>query len=513
MILNRRTISLFILIVSFCGPLKAQLDPPKQYPQLFRDVQMSHIFADQKTFVDCTPRVNPDSLDFLYMAQKSEPCFNLHDFVGLYFDTIQTDTTAMLHHLHFLWNELTRQPDQQAQYSTLLPLPNSYIIPGGRFTEIYYWDSYFTMLGLQVDGRTDLIRDMVDNFEFLIETYGHIPNGNRSYYLSRSQPPFFALMVELLAKTTNDEQTYLNYLDAMEREYDFWMTGDRLVQLEKGAVLNRYWDAENTPRPESYWHDAELLEPSGRDSSLFRDLRAAAESGWDFSTRWFADGRSLGSIQTTQLLPVDLNCLLYRVEMILAKSYRLKGIPQQEASYNGLAEKRKQAIQQYCWDNSLGFFTDFNLSSKTLSPQLTLAGLFPLYIGIASSEQAGRVIAKIESDFLKEGGLVTSLVENSNQQWDSPNGWAPMQWIGYVALKNYNRPDLAEKLARRWTKLNCKVYFESGKMKEKYDVIDPDRPGGGGEYEGQDGFGWTNGVFLRLWEELHPESNRVEKPK
>ena len=115
-----------------------------------------------------------------------------------------------------------------------------------------------------------------------------------------------------------------------------------------------------------------------------------------------------------------------------------------------------------------------------------------------------KVMAKIESDFLKAGGLVTTLVENSGQQWDFPNGWAPLQWIGYVAFKNYGNTELANELARRWIRLNAKVYFETGKMKEKYDVVDPDRPGGGGEYEGQDGFGWTNGVFLKMWDGLHP---------
>ncbi len=504
MIEKMRTIILVIFAVCYYGSLYAQVDPPHQYPQLFKAVQNQRVFKDQKTFVDCNPKVNPSSLDSLYLTNKAKSDFSLKNFVGTYFDTLQQDTAAMLHHLHFLWNELTREPDQKQQYSTLLPLPKPYIIPGGRFKEIYYWDSYFTMLGLQVDGKTDMIRNMVDNFSYLIATYGHIPNGNRSYYLSRSQPPFFALMVELLANATHDNAIYLQYLDAMEKEYHYWMTGEKTVQLEDGIILNRYWDQKNTPRPESYSHDAELLEPSGRDSSLFRDIRSAAESGWDFSTRWFADSKKLGTIQTTGLLPVDLNCLLYRVEMILAKSYELKGDGEMADSYKRLAANRKNAILQYCWNEQLGFFTDYNISTKTHSAHINLAGLFPLFTDIASQEQAEKVMAKIESDFLKAGGLVTTLVENSGQQWDFPNGWAPLQWIGYVAFKNYGNTELANELARRWIRLNAKVYFETGKMKEKYDVVDPDRPGGGGEYEGQDGFGWTNGVFLKMWDGLHP---------
>ena len=505
MINKFRLTALLVLTTFYCGNLQAQVDPPRQYPQLFKDVQLQHVFKDQKTFVDCNPKVNPLLLDQLYREQKGKPGFVLKDFVDDYFDTIQSDTTAMLHHLHFLWNELTRQPDQKQDYSTLLPLPNPYIIPGGRFKEIYYWDSYFTMLGLQVDGKTDMIRNMVDNFAYLIDTYGHIPNGNRSYYLSRSQPPFFALMVELLADATHDDGVYLHYLDALEDEYDYWMSGEKLVHLGEGVKLNRYWDQENTPRPESYWHDAELLGLSGRDSSLFRDLRSAAESGWDFSTRWFKDRQNLKTIQTTQLIPVDLNCLLYEVETILAKAYKLKSDEQMAASYSGIAQNRKNAILKYCWNQQLGFFTDYNLSTQKCTSQPTLAGLFPLFSRIASAEQAQEVTAKVESEFLKAGGLVTTLVENSGQQWDYPNGWAPLQWVGYIAFKNYGNRELAHELAARWIHLNAKVYFETGKMKEKYDVVDPDRPGGGGEYEGQDGFGWTNGVFLKMWSELHPD--------
>jgi alpha,alpha-trehalase len=505
MINKLKRIGLTVLATFFLGNLYAQVDPPRQYPQVFKAVQLHHVFKDQKTFVDCNPKVDPLLLDQLYEEQKEKPGFILKDFVGTYFDTLQADTAAMLHHLPFLWNELTRQPDQQQQYSTLLPLPDPYIIPGGRFKEIYYWDSYFTMLGLQVDGKIEMIRNMVDNFSYLIENYGHIPNGNRSYYLSRSQPPFFGLMVELLANSTHDNDIYLQYLDALENEYDYWMAGDKLVDLNGGVKLNRYWDQESTPRPESYWHDAELLESSGRDSLLFRDLRSAAESGWDFSTRWFEDGQNLKTIQTTQLIPVDLNCLLYKVETILAKAYQLKGDEQMAASYSGIAENRKNAILQYCWNNQFGFFTDYNLLTKQGVSQSTLAGLFPLFVRIASEEQAAKVIAKVKSEFLKAGGLVTTLVENSGQQWDYPNGWAPLQWVGYVAFKNYENDELARELARRWIDLNVKVYFETGKMKEKYDVVDPDRPGGGGEYEGQDGFGWTNGVFLRMWSELHPD--------
>lgn len=495
------TFSLLIFLL-FVELSQAQTDPSVDYPHLFRDVQLQHIFRDQKTFVDLPPKIDPSGLDQLYLAQKDRDYFNLKDFVGTYFDAIQQDTTAMLQHIHRLWNELTRTPDQQNAFSSLLPLPQAYVVPGGRFTEIYYWDSYFTMLGLQVDGRADLIANMVDNFAYLIQSYGHIPNGNRTYYLSRSQPPFFALMVELLAEAERDESVYRVYLDAMTREYQYWMSGEKVVVLEDGSRLTRYWDELCTARPESFAHDVELMQRADRDSSLYRDLRSAAESGWDFSSRWFADGEGMERIQTTAYIPVDLNSLLYRYELILARANSAAGHHDEAAKYERAAQARKKVLLHYCWNRELNFFADYNFRTQKPSSHLTLAGVFPLFIGIASPSQAEQVVQHLQANFLKQGGWITTLVDDSGQQWDSPNGWAPLQWVTFVGLRNYGQNELARDAAQRWINLNAKVYFETGKMKEKYDVVNPDRPGGGGEYDGQDGFGWTNGVFLKLWDEL-----------
>jgi alpha,alpha-trehalase len=516
-------IGLFLLVL-FSYSSYGQVDPQKKYGEFFRQIQKNKIFSDQKRFVDCEPKANPDSIIKAYLNQKETAGFNLKNFVGEYFDTIQNDhvnkvqhipsieemelfgikndTAAMLKHINYLWTDLTKEPGKQKAFSSLLALPNSYIIPGGRFKEIYYWDSYFTMLGLQEAGKVDMIENMVGNFAFLIETYGHIPNGNRSYYLSRSQPPFFALMVELLADTKHDDQIYTTYFDALEKEYRYWMSGDKAVHLRNNEILNRYWDAENTPRPESYSQDEELFHQSHRDSLLFRDVRSAAESGWDFSTRWFDDGLSLKKISTMQLLPVDLNCLLFNLEATLAKASQIKHDEAKASMYRELAERRETLILKYFWDEQSGFFFDYNLKTGTRSSQYTLAGLYPLFFQLADARQAEKVKTQIETKFLKSGGLVTTLVQNSGQQWDYPNAWAPLQWIGYKSMKNYQFDGLANEIAKRWTNLNIKVYFETGKMMEKYDVVDVNRLGGGGEYKAQDGFGWTNGVFLKLWNDL-----------
>jgi alpha,alpha-trehalase len=490
----------FVVILFATQVAVAQINPAEKYPDLFEAVQLEEIFQDQKRFVDCPGKVAPDSVKRAYAELKDQSHFNLKDFVGHYFDTLQHDTTAMLKHIHYLWNDLTKQPKSHKQYSSLITLPHAYIVPGGRFKEIYYWDSYFTMLGLQEDNQVEMIQNMVDNFEYLILNYGHVPNGNRTYYLSRSQPPFFALMVQLLAETLSDETILVHYLPALEKEYTYWMTGKKVVKVE-GGQLNRYWDELNTPRPESYKHDVVLFEEAGRDSSMYRDIRSAAESGWDFSTRWFEDGKHMKTIVTTSFLPIDLNCLLYKLEMTISQAYELNMELRKANDYAERAENRKNLILKYCWDEQANFFVDYNIETTSFSKQHTLAGMFPLYFNLATKKQAELVKDKIEANFLKPGGVVTTLVEGAGQQWDYPNAWAPLQWVVYRGLQKYGYNDLAKQIAKRWINLNIKVYFETGKMMEKYDVVNINRPGGGGEYETQDGFGWTNGVFLKLWSE------------
>ncbi|MFI5133927.1 MAG: trehalase family glycosidase, partial [Chitinophagales bacterium] len=282
--------------------------PAEIYGQLFIDVQMGRIFPDSKTFADCTPKKDPKEIVKDYLAGKNNTAvkFNLDEFVKENFDSPRaaqlnyvTQEKDVVTHIKNLWKVLRREADVPVNGSSLLPLPNPYIVPGGRFGEVYYWDSYFTMLGLKESGKADMIENMVKNFAYLIDTYSHIPNGNRSYYISRSQPPFFSLMVELLAGIKG-ESVYLTYLPAMEKEYNFWMDGAdqlkpgeayrRVVMLPDRSIMNRYWDDAATPRPEGFREDVEAAEKSGRDKEeMYRNFRAGAESGIDFSNRWFAD--------------------------------------------------------------------------------------------------------------------------------------------------------------------------------------------------------------------------------
>ena len=242
-------------------------------------------------------------------------------------------------------------------------------------------------------------------------------------------------------------------------------------------------------------------------AAFSRNVRAAAASGWDFSTRWFDASGALGTIQTTDLVPVDLNCLLYQLETTLADSYRLQGNAPQTKTFEAKASQRKKAILAYCWDEQAGWFMDYNLPRRQRSPIRTLAGVYPLSFGLATDAQAQRVGAGLQKDFLKDGGLVTTLAA-SHQQWDAPNAWAPLQWLAIDGLEHYRQHALAQTIAQRWTHLNVNVFQQTGKLLEKYNVEDLHLKAGGGEYPLQDGFGWTNGVLLRLMNQYKLEEGK-----
>jgi alpha,alpha-trehalase len=234
---------------------------------------------------------------------------------------------------------------------------------------------------------------------------------------------------------------------------------------------------------------------------LYRNIRAACESGWDFSSRWFEDGKTLGSIITTHLIPVDLNCLIYNLEKTIARGYALHNQKEKNKIYLDLAEKRKKAILKYCWNQKNGFFFDYNFKTERQMPYFTLASSFPLFFQIATKDQAKAVEKVLSEKFVKPGGLVTTLAE-TKQQWDSPNGWPPLQLISIEGLERYKLKSSAATIKERWVKNNIRVYKNTGKLMEKYNVLDDQLIAGGGEYPLQDGFGWTNGVLLYLLSEM-----------
>lgn len=487
--------------------------PADVYGELFKQVQLNAVFPDSKSFVDALPNRPPEQILEEYARLSKQPGFDLKKFVAERFDpppNVASDfhTVAgqdVRKHIDALWKVLERKPEDQRPNSSRLALPHRYIVPGGRFNEIYYWDSYFTMQGLEESGRHDLTMDMIANFGWLIDQYGHIPNGNRSYFLSRSQPPFFAAMIELAAAKEGDA-VYKKYLPQLVREYQFWMDGAdalkpggahrRVVKLADGTVLNRYWDDRNIPREEAYKEDVATAKAAGPNSpEIYRHLRAAAESGWDFSSRWFA-GKTLASIHTTDLVPPDLNSLLYQLELTIAKGCEVTSDAACAKEMKGKAETRKAAITRYLWNEKAGAFTDYDWRKKQLNSQVTAATVYPLYFNVASKAQGKTIAAIVRATLLQPHGLATTTVQ-TEEQWDSPNGWAPLQWLAIKGLSNYGEQQLAATIAQRWVGKNLQVFKATGKLVEKYDVAS-DAAGGGGEYPLQDGFGWTNGVLRRL---------------
>ena len=431
---------------------------------LFKHVQMAQLFPDSKTFADAIVKTDLNTVLAAYEqacldAEKSGEAVDLATFVNTHFDipemisaTSQTMFENVADYIEHMWQVLTRTPDTE-QKDSLIALTRPYIVPGGRFREIYYWDTYFTALGLIDAGRTDMAINMLVNFVDILNEVGCIPNGNRAYYYSRSQPPILALFYNLLKDALSDQQKeYVIW--GLKKEYQFWMNeaGEnasqkgvaqlRTVTMPCGATLNRYFDTEPTPRPESYREDIETAEHIGADKSQFyQHVRAACESGWDFSSRWLANPNSLASIRTTEIIPVDLNALLVTLEQTLASV--TKGAEQ--ARYSAASAARINAI----------------------------------------------------NILLKKGGVVTTS-NITSQQWDAPNGWAPLQLFAVEGLRNYGFDMQAQTIMLRFCKTIENHFATSGVLLEKYNVCEPEIKAGGGEYDVQLGFGWTNGVYTRF---------------
>ena len=494
------------------------LSPAERYQELFVAVQMQRVFADSKTFVDCAPRRHPEAILEDYRARCSAPGFDLRAFVHEHFslyempveEFVANPADGLAEHIDRLWPVLTRKPKSHPEHSSLLPLPHEYVVPGGRFTELYYWDSYFTMLGLDESGHCDLLRAMADNFAYLIDTYGHVPNGNRTYYLGRSQPPVFSLMTDLFEEAGVRRAS--DYLPQLRKEYAFWMEGAealrpgethrRCVCLADGSLLNRYWDERDTPREESYREDVETARASCRPRhEIYRDLRAGAESGWDFSSRWLDDAHRLTTIRTTSILPVDLNALLYKLERQIAELAGVKGLQACADEFRDRAERRLTAIDCYFWNSRVGAYFDYDWQRRRQRSNLTAATLAPLFVKLASAEQAAAVAKTVRTRLLAPGGLATTEIGGTGEQWDRPNGWAPLQWIGIRGLQYYGHDQLAQDIEDRWLSIVTHLFERESKLVEKYVLRPCTERASGGEYPRQDGFGWTNGITRKLMQE------------
>ncbi len=480
--------------------------PADLFGQLLAEVQLGRLFEDGKTFVDAVPLRAPCQIrqGFTALPPGDAP---LRRFIA---ESFRLPAPARVHaahgerdlrgYLRAAWPDLCHENAAPAAGGSLLPVAGVHPVPGGRFAELYYWDSYFTILGLIRDGFEQVAANTVDAFADLLATYGRIPNGTRSYYLSRSQPPLYYAMLSLVPDARPGPMR--RRLEALLIEHAFWMDGaaglarsesaNRVVRMPDGEILNRYWDDRATPRDESYLEDVSTADRSGRPpADVYRALRAGAESGWDFSSRWFAEEGGLESIRTPQIVPVDLNACLYGMERTIAGLAEALCEDALAGRFGGLARRRRKALQRWLWDDA-GHFCDVDIDTGERRAQLTAATLMPLFTGVASRAQAAQVARATADGLLAAGGLRTTLIE-TGEQWDWPNGWAPLQWIAFAGLRRYGHRRLADTIAARWVGTVDAEFQRTGWIHEKYDV-ERRTGGGGGEYVPQVGFGWTNGV-------------------
>ena len=383
-------------------------------------------------------------------------------------------------YIHHYWKELIVQSPPYTK-GQLFYLPYPYVVPGGVFQQLFYWDSYFTILGLKKSKLHDLSKGIVNNFLYQMKTFGIIPNSSEVPHLSRSQPPFLTSMIK---EVWGDDLEWLrNAYEIAKLEYfQVWMNPNTHYHEKTG--LNRYFDDLNKMlriHEEAYLHFNELHIPLA-----FWHERTEAESGWDYTGRFH---RECGNF-----LPVELNSLLYKYEVDFAELARLLGKGDEVQEWKKRAIRRKQLMNRFLW-NEAGMYYDYNYVEEKQYVYPSLATYFPLWAGLADAHQAVLIKNKINL-FLKPGGMATS-VYHTNFQWDLPNGWAPLQWIVISGLQQYGFTEEAAEITKRWVNLCTEQFMKTGKMYEKYNVVEKNI-NTTGRYPLQEGFGWTNGIYLKL---------------
>lgn len=436
-------------------------------------------------------------------------------------------------------------PDNFSPHGVLY-LPNPYVVPGGMFNEMYGWDSYFIIRGLLLDGHYDLARGMVDNFFYEIENYGSVLNANRTYFLSRSQPPFLGAMVMAVYESRPDKQWLATAYPYIVRDYQMWTTEPHLAG---NTGLSRYFDFGNGPTPDiaapgdPYY--AELItalavngigndyvvENSTTNSSsksaivgphytirsciedaacaqtatlsltadYYKGDRSMRESGFDVSSRF---GPYSG--RTHHYAPVCLNSLLYQTERNLEKIAGLIGKPGAAREWSERAQLRRERMNQLLWNPKKKMFFDWNFIANKQSGYQYATAFYPLWVGLATPEQAKDLISNLKI-FEQPGGIVMSPY-NTSLQWDSPYGWAPVNLIDIEGLRAYKADADANRLSVKFLSMIVENFRKDGTIREKYNVVtrSDEQNVAVGYHVNIVGFGWTNGAFLALLKELPP---------
>lgn len=526
---------------------------------LLQTVQLAEIFNDSKTFVDLFQKNDPQitliNFNKLMAATNNQPNrTQVNQFVLDNFSTeseldnytlpdwqenppiLKTIEDPNLQkwakELNDIWKKLARKIKpmvlEHPERHSLIYVDKPFVVPGGRFKEFYYWDSYWVIEGLLICGMTDTARGMIDNFLSMVERFGFIPNGGRVYYLMRSHPPLLIPMVKLYLEYTQDYEYLKKIIGTLEKEFDYWVKY-KMIDVDKNGKTYRmahYVVNSPRPRPESYKEDYYLgqkFSDVDEQASFYNDLKAGAESGWDFSGRWFigSDGQlsnNLIDINTQNIIPVDLNSFLQQNARTMVKFCRKTKNEQKISYYVHMAKKLQEGIDEVLWNNEFNVWMDYDLKNQRHRTSFYPTNLAPLYT-LSYDANNVREIALGVVSYLKKTGIPTyfggtpASLNQTGEQWDFPNAWPPLQSImiqGLYRTQVTEAVQFSSHLARRWLESNYIGFEATGKMFEKYDATSPGKGGGGGEYNVQEGFGWTNGIvfeFLKTFPDMKMSNN------
>jgi len=387
--------------------------------------------------------------------------------------------------------ETVRQCDTNE--GTLLALPFPYTVPcaGEMFQELYYWDTYFTNVGLLCLGEIELARHNIDNMLWLVDTYGFMPNGNRTYYLNRSQPPFLSEMVRDLYEVHPDRAWLRRAYTTLCREYTFWQTKRMLPTGLNGYTGHTLPDADRDFLYEHFVARTGQRLADDPDDAIKRQAQAAVisffESGWDCTSRFLSEGH--------RMMAVDLNSLLFGMEQNMA--YIAAVLENgEEKRWNERAAERRHRMYTLLWDPSRNIFADRHADSLAFSPYASAASLYPLFVGCADEAQATAALSLLETLMLPGGVAAGEPHPPWNCQWDYPNVWAPLQWIAWKAMKRYGFDAQAQEIAVRFTATVEDVFEKTGNFWEKYNGLTGEVAAD--EYAAPPMMGWTAGVYMAL---------------
>lgn len=397
------------------------------------------------------------------------------------------------------WSSLVKRTPEKTQGS-ILPLPFEFPVANAtRFDEMYYWDTYFGLHGLMNSGHLELSQKTVENFLYMIRNYGLIPNGNRDYYLSRSQPPFISSMVkDVYEASLRQQPERASELKKWlrERAYpllkkdleNFWMNPK--TRFDESTGLHHHFDEVNLARPERHSADKELADSWDDPQGLgidYVDTRAVAESGLDFTD-------VLGKEAAQAANPL-LNSMIYKYTKDLELMARELGLVEEAQKYARMAEKKKQAMNRYLWDAETGAYRTYHMGKKEFIPGIHAETFTALFAGVADDDQAKAMLKTLER-LEKEGGVMSSDQLDSHHQWDGLNGWAPLHFFVIKGFSDYGYEEDAQRVAVKIANSYANIFEKEGVFLERIDVLKGTRPEEDGKkYPVQEGFLWTNSLY------------------